>query len=152
MLKASLLPLLLFSLITHLGGCQTTASPLELKTSVKGFNENLRWERFDAAATFLPPAERSAFVRHYLELQEDLSIQNLEVRNVQLHEQEEIPRAQVLILAEYYLLPSTVVHRQTLTQEWEFQQGVWLLVNPGFHPQLPQKKQNPATQDAADPG
>lgn len=152
MLKPSPLSLLLFALITHLGGCQTTASPLELKTSVKGFNENLRWERFDAAATFLPPAERSAFVRHYLELQEDLSIQNLEVRNVQLNEQEETPRAQVLILAEYYLLPSTVVHRQTLTQEWEFKQGVWQLVDPGFHPQLPQKNQNSPAPDSAGPG
>lgn len=152
MLKLSLLSLLLLALLTPLGGCKTTASPLELKTSVKGFNENLRWERFDAAATFLPPAERSAFVRHYLELQEDLSIQSLEVRNVQLNEQQDIPRAQVLVQAEYYLLPSTVVHQQTLTQEWEFNQGVWQLADPGFRPRQPQKSHNPPAPDSAGPG
>lgn len=120
-------------------GCQTTASVVNLQSSIAVFNQNLRWERFTGAAAFLPLKDRQNFIIKYNNLENDLFIQNLEVKNVQPVDQADNQRTRVLLIAEYYVLPSTVVQRQAVTQYWEFIDGSWQLTDPGFAPVRPEK-------------
>ena len=127
------------SALSQFSGCAATANAKALQASVKGFNENLRWKRFTSAASFVPPDKRNKFIAHYSGLERDLFIQDLEIRNVHLLNQpseespnEAIRKAQVVVMAEYYMLPSTVVKRQPVTQEWEFRNGNWQMVESNF--------------------
>ena len=140
MIRLFIAGLFFASLLSQFSGCATTANGKALQASVKGFNENLRWKRFTGAATFVPAKERNQFIAHYLGLEKDLFIQNLEIRNVSLVNQtsedsprETIRKAHVLVMAEYYILPSTVVKREPITQEWEFTNGTWQMVESHFN-------------------
>ena len=139
MVRIFLIGFFILSAGSQLSGCATAANGKALQASVKGFNENLRWKRFTGAATFAPSKKRNKFIAHYLGLEKDLFIQNLEIRNVHLVKpttedsaKEAIRKAQVLVMAEYYILPSTVVKRQPVTQEWEFRNGIWQMVESNF--------------------
>ena len=127
------------TLLGALNSCASTAKGKALEASVKGFNENLRWKRFSGAATFVPSQDRNQFMEHYLSIEKDLFIQSLEITNVFVHtatpkESPEKPlkTAQVLVMAEYYVLPSTVVQRRPVTQEWHFKDGVWQMIKSNF--------------------
>lgn len=139
MIRILVVGLFFVSALSQLSGCAAAANGKALQASVKGFNENLRWKRFTGAATFVPPQERNKFIAYYSGLEKDLFIQDLEIRNVHLINQtsedspkEAIQKAQVVVMAEYYILPSTVVKRQPVTQEWEFRDGNWQIVESNF--------------------
>ena len=127
----------LMSIGATLPGCKTAGSMANLQNSVQGFNENLRWERLNGAASFLPPDARQKFINKYSNLRDDLFIQNLEVQTIEYLGGTNNQRTRVLLLAEYYVLPSTVVQHQTVTQYWEFIDGFWQLTDPGFTPVRP---------------
>ena len=112
--------------------CGITNHAATLKSSVLGFNENLRWRRYDGAASFLPHKDRGPFLKSCLGKERDLFIQSLEIKDVHLNQESETQKAKVLIMAEYYILPSTVVQRKPVNQEWEFSNGLWQLVKSDF--------------------
>ena len=54
----------------------------DLFESVRTYHEGVRWERFPAAASRVPPAERDEFVEERDRLAEDLRISDYEVVRV----------------------------------------------------------------------
>tara|TARA_Y100001934_G_scaffold274321_1_gene366318 strand:+ start:130 stop:570 length:441 start_codon:yes stop_codon:yes gene_type:complete len=132
--------LLLSALLLPISGCSSAGTAGQtLKASVAGFNKSLRWKKFNGAASFLPAAERSEFLKHYLGLEKDLFIQSLEIRSVQFQDssrnskpEQTSQQAQVLVMAEYYILPSTVVKRRPVMQSWELRNGNWQMIKSNF--------------------
>lgn len=109
--------------------CSVSVSTEHLAPSVRGYNQSLRWKRFDRAAAFLPVKQRSAFLARYAAAEGDLHIDDIEVRDIQLLLDEQPPAAEVLVVAHTYLLPSTVLTRTIQRQRWELEDDTWLLVS-----------------------
>jgi len=109
--------------------CAATAAngdPLDI--CVSRYNEGLRWKRLNNASAFVVPERRAAFMRRYLSREEDLHIESLEVRAVTKIDEAAVPTFDVTVVAEAYLMPSTVLQKTVLTERWEQREGSWLLV------------------------
>ena len=102
-----------------------------LRASVGTYNQSIRWKRYNTAARFLAADKRADFLEQYLSVEDDLHVQSFEVRSVSTYEREGNQVADVILVAEAYLLPSTVVRKTTIVQTWQFQNGGWELVDPG---------------------
>lgn len=100
-----------------------------LKVAVDGYHDNLRWKRLTNASTYRVPEERSEFLARYLAVEDDLSIDAIEVRGVTFIPDSEPPAADVVVTAEAYLLPSNVLHKHVITERWELRGDEWLLVD-----------------------
>ena len=143
MLKLTLIGLLSWQLVGSMS-CATATSSKALQLAVQEFNQNLRWKRFHEAAILVAQDKRQEFIQHYLTIENDLFIQNLTVKNVEAKPGSPSNQAvNVLVVAEYYLLPSTIVRRQQITQEWAFQAGSWQMTTTNFHFTTP-KNTSPA--------
>jgi hypothetical protein len=106
--------------------CGTPHSNRErLRKTVTKFYEDLRWKRFDSAAQHIPEDKQDTFLQHCLDTEDDLAIDNLEIRSVTLDDKHKT--AQVMLQAEYILLPSTVVQKRRLSQRWKKKSGAWYL-------------------------
>ena len=95
------------------------------------YNQSLRWKRYNTAARFLAPDKRADFLEQYLSAEDDLHVQSVEVRSVNTYERDGDKVADVVLIAEAYLLPSTVVKKTTIVQTWKHQNGGWELIEPG---------------------
>ena len=110
-----------------LAACATHSGANTLRESVNTYNQNLRWKRFANAAHYVPADQRAEFLQRYLQAEDDLFIQSMEVRNVSSYAVEGEQRADVVLVAEAYLLPSTVVEKITIVQKWHQVDGAWIL-------------------------
>jgi len=111
-----------------LPACTAPETSQHLRASVQEYNQNLRWKRFSSAASYLIPDERAGFLKRYLAAEDDLHIQSIEVRGVSPAQSNDRKGADVTVVAESYLLPSTVVRRTTILQHWEQIGGTWRLI------------------------
>ena len=120
---------LLFCLITgpFLVSCASTNAGESLQASVSAYNQNLRWKRFTNASQFVPAESRAKFLERYLNAEDDLHIQSMEVRNVTPYTKDGNRLADVVLVAQAYILPSTVVEKLTIVQRWAHVDGSWLL-------------------------
>ena len=107
--------------------CASTNAGETLQESVSAYNQNLRWKRFNNASRFVPAESRAKFLERYLTAEDDLHIQSMEVRNVTSYTKDGNRVADVVLVAEAYLLPSTVVEKMTIVQRWAHVDGAWLL-------------------------
>jgi hypothetical protein len=112
-----------------LAACAPSASDMDLQRSVSMYNDGLRWKRFQAAASFVPPAARAAFLDRYLASEERLQIESLEVKSVAVVPGEKIPTYDVFVAATAYMLPSNVVERIVFTERWQQLDGAWQVVH-----------------------
>jgi hypothetical protein len=120
--------LLAFALaaFTLAAGCATTNDePLDM--AVSRYNESLRWKRFADAAAYLVPEARRAFLARYLASEEKLHIDSLEVRAI-AEITGTVPTYDVTVVAQTYVLPSTVVTRVIMTQRWELAENGWRML------------------------
>jgi len=93
------------------------------------FNQDMRWKRFDQAARYLEPQQQTEFLKRYMERERDLFIQLMEVRTVSRFEHHEEAFANVMVVTESYLLPSTIIKKLTQIQKWKkLENGHWILV------------------------
>ena len=122
---------MIFALGFSLFACAAPNASESLRASVGNYNQSLRWKRYTNAARFLPAEKRADFLQQYLSVEDDLHVQSVEVRSVSTYEREGQQVADVVLVAEAYLLPSTVVKKTTIVQTWELQNGHWELVEPG---------------------
>ena len=98
----------------------------ELMDSVLTYNDGVRWGRFAAAASRVPPAERPDFVDERDELADDLHISEWDVVKV---EQVTEDQARVQIKYSWFLdSVGTVQHTQAL-QRWQRSGKAWLMVD-----------------------
>jgi hypothetical protein len=112
------------------GGCAHTkkASNLEaLRPVVQSFHERIRWRDYRTAARYIVPERREDFERARRERNDerDLTITDYEILEVQLSEDGQ--RATVTSRIQWVRLPSVSEQSATVTSEFIFQEGRWLL-------------------------
>ncbi|WP_404364239.1 hypothetical protein ACIHQR_29200 [Corallococcus coralloides] len=112
------------------GACAHTPpkSDLEaLRPVVEGFHKNLRWRNYRALSTFLVPEERQDFERKRRELHDDrdLTVTDYEIEAVKLSDDGR--SATVHSRIQWMRLPSVTEQNDTVTSEFIFRDGVWLL-------------------------
>ncbi len=112
-----------------LAACAPSASDMDLQRSVSVYNDSLRWKRFQMAASFVPPAERAAFLDRYLASEERVQIESIEVKSVAAVPGEKAPTYDVFVAASLYTLPSNVLERVVLTERWKLVDGGWKVVH-----------------------
>jgi len=98
----------------------------DLSESVRQFNDGVRWERFAAAATAIPPRERSQFVDDMDERAADLKITDYEVVRVDPRGERE---ARVQIKLSWYKASDGTVHETHAVQTWEHHGKSWWMVD-----------------------
>lgn len=119
--------LLAFALGT---GCAHTKkkSDLEsLRPVVESFHQRVRWKDYRIAARYIVPERRQDFERARRERQDerDLSITDYEIEEVQV--EEEGARAIVTSRIKWMRLPSVSEQSDTVTSEFIYRDGRWLL-------------------------
>ena len=98
-----------------------------LQPVVEGFHKSIRWKDFRAAAKAIVPERREDFerARRQLKDEEDLSITDYELEDVKLSE--DGLRATVISRVQWMRLPSVSAKTATVTSEFVFRDGTWLL-------------------------
>lgn len=110
-------------------GCATQKQQGKgLRSAVNSYHDNLRWKRLSAASKYRVAEKRAGFMERYLAVEDDLSIDTIEVRDVTFLPESEPLTANVVVTAEAYLLPSTVLRKHVITERWEQRGEVWRLV------------------------
>ena len=100
-------------------------SPDTLVDSIRGYNEGVRWGRFAAAASRIPPRERSQFVADMDERAEDLKITDYELVNVEARGERE---ARVQVKLSWYRASEGTLRETHAVQTWERQGDAWMMV------------------------
>jgi hypothetical protein len=90
--------------------------------AVRTYNDGVRWERFTAAATAVPPRERDAFLDEREELADDLRISDYEVVRVKDRGPDE---ADVQVKLTWYRDSVGTVRETWARQRWERQGKSW---------------------------
>lgn len=98
----------------------------DLSDSIRMFNDGVRWERFAAAATAVPPRERSQFVEEMDQRAADLKITEYEIVRVDARGERE---ARVQIKLSWYKGSEGTVHETHAVQTWERHGKVWWMVD-----------------------
>lgn len=96
-----------------------------LPDAVRTYTEGVRWERFEAAAVVIPPAERAAFVDERDTLAKDLRITDAEIIHLQAAER----TAEAAVKLTWYSEREGVLHTTVAHQRWERQGKAWRLVD-----------------------
>ena len=113
-----------------LTGCAAGQSSREdLHPALTTYHNLLRWKQFDGAARFRHQDDQSAFLARYLRAEDDLSIESLEVRSVHWNPIGGIPGADVTVVGQAYLLPSTVLQKVVIQERWEVVNDRWVLMH-----------------------
>ena len=151
-------------------GCAATQRKAEpLDYSVRAYNDGLRWQRFDEAATRLPPDRRDDFLDQRDQLHEDLRVSDYEI--IRVRHDSKGRQARVQIKYTWYLESSGKVHETHAVQTWHQGDTVWILRGerflrgepmPGLKGDEPEDapapdapgpgQPNPETDPEADPG
>lgn len=111
-------------------GCAHTKKKSDLETLrpvVESFHQRVRWKDYRIAARYIVPERRQDFERARRERQDerDLSITDYEIEEVQV--EEEGARAVVTSRIKWMRLPSVSEQSDTVTSEFIYRDGKWLL-------------------------
>lgn len=96
-----------------------------LYDAARTYTEGVRWERFEAAAVVIPPAERAAFLDERDLLAKDLRITDSEITQVAQHGR----TAEVSVKHAWYKDSEGTLHETVVKQAWERQGKAWRLVD-----------------------
>ncbi len=126
-------------MVVLLSSCSLAVRPEKTMLDARDdFAQRLRWQDCNGAGRYLMPEQREAYLES-CQADEDLHFVGVEAQSVNLSDDK--TQADTVILLEYYRLPSMVVKKYRLKQEWVYQlgegmkQGVWKVVSP--FPELP---------------
>lgn len=101
-----------------------------LAESIRSFNEGVRWQRYEVAATSIPPRERSKFVEMMDERAEELKITDYEIVRVDRRSDKE---AQVQVKVSWYTDREGTLHETHAIQTWQRKGKQWLMVDQSRH-------------------
>lgn len=96
-----------------------------LYDAARTYTEGVRWERFEAAAAVIPPAEREAFLDERDVLAKDLRITDSEIVRVEEHGR----TAEVSVKHAWYKDSEGTLRETVVKQAWERQGKAWRLVD-----------------------
>lgn len=105
-----------------LGGSATE----NLTDSVRLYNDGVRWQRWENAASYLPPKERSKWVDDEDALGKDLRITEYDVVRIDPKGEK---TAMVQVKMSWYRLTEATVHETHAMQTWERRGKDWLMVD-----------------------
>ena len=112
--------------VLMLAACGATPKAHEsLMDSVLTYNEGVRWERFTAAASRLPPKQRAAFVEAADQRAKDLKVTDYEVIRV-APISSTITRVHIRV--SWYRQNEGTLHETHVVQSWRRADKAWLLV------------------------
>ncbi len=106
------------------GGAQRDSE--SLAESIRTFNDGVRWQRFERAATQVPVAQRTRFVEDMDERAETLKITDYEIVSVDNRGPRE---ARVRIKLSWYQDTEGTLHETHAMQTWERPGKVWMMVD-----------------------
>ncbi|TMQ15706.1 MAG: hypothetical protein E6J90_25105 [Deltaproteobacteria bacterium] len=111
-----------------LAGCGAASlhNEPDLSDSVRQFNDGVRWQRFAAAATAIPPHDRSQFVDDMDQRATDLRITDYEIVRLDPRGERE---ARVQIKLSWYKASEGTVHETHAVQTWERHGKAWWMVD-----------------------
>jgi hypothetical protein len=122
---------LLVALAGLAASCAATQRKTEpLEDSVRTYNEGVRWQRFDEAATRVPPDRRDDFLDQRDQLHEDLRVSDYEIVRVRYDARGR--RARVQIKYTWYLDSRGKVHETHAVQTWHQGKEIWILRGERF--------------------
>ena len=114
-------------LLTYLAACgAATHGEDTLTDSIRAFNDDIWWSKFETAAIFLPATERAQFVDDWDERAKDLKITEYDVVRVTRKTDAE---ARVQVKLEWYKSSEGTVHETHALQTWERRGKHWMLVD-----------------------
>ena len=117
----------LIPIIVVLAACGGRQQNTEtLAESIRSFNEGVRWQRYEVAATSIPPRERSKFVEMMDERSEDLKITDYEIVRVDRRSDKQ---AQVQVKVSWYMDNEGTLHQTHAMQTWERKGKTWLMID-----------------------
>lgn len=126
-------------MVVLLSSCGVALRPEETMLEARDdFIERLRWQDCNGAGRYLAPEQKEAYLEN-CQVDEDLHFVGVQPQSVEFSDDQR--KADTVTLLEYYRLPSVVVKKYRLKQEWVYQQGegmkqgVWQVVSP--FPELP---------------
>jgi hypothetical protein len=108
--------------------CAVTPTQRREETLVRearGFNDDLRWARYEQLHLSLPPGEAQLIASRAAALGDDLMIGDYEVTSITFAPGSEA--ATVMVKFDWYSKRVGIVHSSTLEQRWELQGGRWLV-------------------------
>lgn len=123
--------LLAVLLVLTLGGaCAHTKKKSDLETLrpvVENFHKRVRWKDYRFAARYIVPERRQDFERALRERKDerDLDITDYDIEEVQFVEEGQ--RAIVTSRFKWTRLPSVTEQSETVTSEFIYRDGTWLL-------------------------
>jgi hypothetical protein len=121
--RAALLALAAFAASTGCGAAQREPEPLD--QAVRVYNDGLRWQRFDDAASRLPSDRRDDFLDERDQLHDDLRISEYDVIRVRYDDKQR--RAKVQVKYTWYLESRGVVHETHTVQTWHRGDEIWVM-------------------------
>jgi len=142
------------------GGAQQRAD--NLMEAVRGYNEDVRWERYPSAAARVPSRERDLFIDEREEVEKDLHISDYELVKVTGAKSAQ-DKATIEVKYTWFKESEGVVRETRALQTWERHGKSWLIIDehrtkgPEM-PGLPEPDAEPApapetdSEEDADPG
>jgi hypothetical protein len=116
-----------FVLLTCLAACGGAMHNQDtLGDSIRAFNDDVWWAKFETAAIFVPVAQRAQFVDEWDERAKDLKITQYDVVAVTRKSDAE---ARVHVKLEWYKSSEGTVHETHALQTWERRGKQWLIVD-----------------------
>lgn len=130
---------LILLLVVLLSSCGMALQPENsLLDARSDFAQRLRWHDCNGAARYLAPEVKEAFLEGCQD-NDDLRYVHVELQSLDFGENQR--QAEGSMQLEYYRLPSVVVKKHSLRQQWSYfkgegmKQGVWQITSP--FPELP---------------
>ena len=117
--------ILLSMVIAVTGACAGQLKTDNFMVSVRSYNQDLRWQRFPAAASKIPAAERVAFLDEREALEDDLRIDDWEIKRVRWGKDQH--RAAVHVKFTWHSDRRGVVRTTTAIQRWELHGKRWFM-------------------------
>lgn len=124
-----------------------------LKPVAQDFHQRIRWGDFRGAAKMMVPARREPFLQARQKLKDDknLSVTDYDILDARLGA--DVLHASVITRLSWVRLPSASEHTDSVTSDFVYRDGVWLLEHQDagpFTPELSDALPEPA--DAVDGG
>jgi len=141
--------LLFVMMLAACGGAQKDRETLT--DSIRSYNDGMRWQRFEIAASQVPPKERAEFVDEMDERGDNLKITDYEVVKIDTPSEKV---ANVQIKVSWYLDDVGTLNETHALQTWERHGKVWWMVEEARlrgdeMPGLPEPITQPADGETA---
>lgn len=109
-------------------GCGPRDRGLDLKDSVRTYNQHLRWNRFEAASGFIAIEQRAQWLASRTSSAAGLHITNIQVVRLQKPDLEQ-KTVEVLVSLSWYRMPETRVQQAVYAQVWQEFEGRWRIID-----------------------